>query len=103
MARSTAHAKDKCPEGMHKVMVINTNIKDSCDRYCHPGDFAFLTPELAQHYLDLQMVRVELPDLEDAGTSDEGGAEAAGKQSEAEGDSGAGNGKRRSRASANAA
>ncbi|MDJ0827906.1 MAG: hypothetical protein QNJ16_20665 [Rhodobacter sp.] len=71
MARSTSDPNLRPPKGMHKVKVIRTTIKDSLGQYCVDGDFAILKKDEAQHYLDLNMVRVELPDLDDESDTDE--------------------------------
>lgn len=63
MAKSTSNPNREVPKGMMRFEVIRSNIKDSVGQYCVPGDFAILTKEHAQGYLDSNHIKVALPDF----------------------------------------
>lgn len=55
-------AKEDIPAGCKLFTVVGPTIKDSTDTYCKAGEWAVLNRKLAKHYLDLNMIRVELPE-----------------------------------------
>lgn len=65
MAKSSVNKEGATPKGMAKFLVLGATIKDSLGQYCNKGDYATLDKKLAQHYLNLNMIRVELPDMDD--------------------------------------
>lgn len=60
-----ANAKRQAPKGHHKFAVTVTAIRDSLGEFCNVGQTAILSKKLAQHYLDLGLIRVELPEFDD--------------------------------------
>lgn len=65
MAKSTCNPNADIPKGMMKFETIRSGIKDSLGQYCLPGDMAVMDKKLAQHYLDLNFIKVALPDFDE--------------------------------------
>jgi len=116
MARSTSDPKIKAPKGMMKFEVIRSTIKDSLGQYCLPGDMAILKKDLAQRYLDMNLIKVALPEFDfdaNAGHDAEepaaaehsepgdGDGTSADEQAEGDDDTGSGRSQGRSRLAAN--
>jgi len=116
MARSTSDPKIKAPKGMMKFEVIRSTIKDSLGQYCLPGDMAILKKDLAQRYLDMNLIKVALPEFDfdaNAGHDDEesakeeypepgdGDGTSADEQAEGDDDTGSDRSQGRSRLAAN--
>lgn len=70
MARSTVSSDTTLapPRGLKRFRVIRSTIKDDEGNYCAPGDLAALGKASAKHYLDLNLIRVELPEFDDEKT-----------------------------------
>ena len=62
MARSTCNPNAEVPKGMMKFEVIRSTIRDSIGQYCVPGDMAVLTPRHAKSYLNMNYIKVALPE-----------------------------------------
>lgn len=51
------------PDNMIALKSVTTTICDNLGYYCPVGAYAVLDQETAQHYLDLGMVQVPLPEM----------------------------------------
>ena len=55
-------SKEEIPKGHRLFKVTGPMICDDTGAYCDEGDWAVLTKKSASHYLDLGLIRVELPE-----------------------------------------
>lgn len=55
------------PKGCRVFRVVGPMICDNTNTYCDTDDWAVLDKKTAQHYLDLGLIRVELPEDFDNG------------------------------------